>query len=108
MMLDQQYGQIVNIGSISGLSAGPKNIAYAASKADVIRITESLSKAYGNMGIRVNSILPGTIDTPENRKAMPNADYGKWVKPESIAEIILFITSDSGQPINGALIPVTG
>jgi len=107
-MLDQKNGSIVNIGSLSSLTAGSKDIAYSASKSDVARITESMAKAYKGSGISVNAILPGTIDTPENREAMPNAEYSKWVKPEAIAEVILFLTSAPGKIINGALIPVTG
>lgn len=107
-MLQKNEGRIINIGSFASITAGSKDIAYSSSKSDVARITESMSKAYKNSGIRVNAILPGTIDTPENREAMPNADFSKWVKPQAIAEIILFLTSPSGQVINGALIPVSG
>jgi NAD(P)-dependent dehydrogenase (short-subunit alcohol dehydrogenase family) len=61
-----------------------------------------------NHGINVNSVLPSIIDTPENRAAMPKADPGKWVAPEQLAAVILFLASDAAAAVHGALIPVTG
>ena len=61
-----------------------------------------------NLGININCILPGTIDTPQNRKAMPEVKYEYWVKPESLADVIVFLASDYARDIHGAAIPVYG
>jgi NAD(P)-dependent dehydrogenase (short-subunit alcohol dehydrogenase family) len=107
-MLAQGRGKIINTAARSALGSGANEVAYSASKSAVARITESMAAAYKTQGINVNAILPGTIDTPENRKAMPNADFSKWVIPEAIAEVVLFLASDAAAPIHGALIPVYG
>ena len=82
--------------------------AYGASKSAVIRLTESLAAELGDANINVNCILPGTIDTPQNRQAMPKADFNRWVTPEALAGVILFLASESATPINGAAIPAYG
>jgi NAD(P)-dependent dehydrogenase (short-subunit alcohol dehydrogenase family) len=82
--------------------------AYAASKAGVARLTEALAEELKDRGITVNAILPSIIDTPANRADMPKADFGKWVKPEQLADVIVFLLSDKSQAITGALLPVTG
>jgi NAD(P)-dependent dehydrogenase (short-subunit alcohol dehydrogenase family) len=107
-MLRQGAGKIVNVSSRDGLSGGAGNAAYSASKSAVLRLTESLASELKSSGINVNCIMPGTIDTPQNRKAMPNADFTKWVEPDAIAQVILFLLSDASQAINGASIPVYG
>jgi NAD(P)-dependent dehydrogenase (short-subunit alcohol dehydrogenase family) len=61
-----------------------------------------------NSNINVNCIMPGTIDTPQNRKAIPNGDFSKWVAPEAIADVILFLISDAARAVNGASVPVYG
>ena len=85
-----------------------KMSAYSASKAAVIRLTESMAEEVKNLGINVNCILPGTIDTPQNREAMPGANYENWVKTESLADVIVFLASDFARDIHGAAIPVYG
>jgi NAD(P)-dependent dehydrogenase (short-subunit alcohol dehydrogenase family) len=82
--------------------------AYSASKSAVIRLTESLAGELKDQGISVNCILPGTIDTPQNRKDMPNADHGKWVPPAAIAEVIRFLASDAARAVTGVALPVYG
>jgi NAD(P)-dependent dehydrogenase (short-subunit alcohol dehydrogenase family) len=82
--------------------------AYGAAKAAVIRLTESMAAELKGAGINVNCILPGTIDTPQNRQAMPNADHNRWVKPESLADVILFLASDAARDVHGAAVPVYG
>ena len=82
--------------------------AYAASKAGVQRLTESLSEELKDRGITVNAILPGTIDTPRNRLDMPKADFTRWVSPEAIAQVILFLASAEAASVTGAAIPVYG
>jgi NAD(P)-dependent dehydrogenase (short-subunit alcohol dehydrogenase family) len=107
-MLAQGRGKIINTAARSALSSGANEIAYSASKSAVARITESMAAAYKANGINVNAVLPGTIDTPQNRQAMPNANHDRWVTPEAIAEVVLFLASDAAVPIHGALIPVYG
>jgi len=82
--------------------------AYTASKAGVQRLTEALSEELKDRNITVNAILPGTIDTPRNRLDMPNADFGRWVSPEAIAKVIVFLASDDAAAITGAAIPLFG
>jgi NAD(P)-dependent dehydrogenase (short-subunit alcohol dehydrogenase family) len=101
-------GRIVNIGANSALKSGAGVGAYTASKSGVMRFTEALAEELKERDITVNAVLPSTIDTPANRKDMPKADFGKWVKPQQLAEVILFLISDQASAITGALIPVVG
>jgi NAD(P)-dependent dehydrogenase (short-subunit alcohol dehydrogenase family) len=80
---------------------------YTASKSGVHRFTESLAEELRGTGVTVNAILPTTIDTPVNRSDMPNADFSEWVRPEAIADVILFLASPAARAITGALIPVS-
>jgi len=107
-MAKQGNGKIIHVAARPGLKGTGFDAAYVASKSGVIRLVESLSEEVKAKGINVNFILPSIIDTEENRKAMPNADYGKWVKPEDIAKTILFLASEDSRQINGAAIPVYG
>ena len=100
-------GRIVNIGAIGALQAGSGMGAYAASKAGVHRLTEALAAEWKGR-ITVNAVLPSTIDTPANRDSMPKADFGKWVTPQELAEVILFLVSDAASAVTGALLPVSG
>jgi 3-oxoacyl-[acyl-carrier protein] reductase len=100
-------GRIVNIGAMGALQAGAGMGAYAASKAGVHRLTEALAAEWKGK-ITVNAVLPSTIDTPANRASMPKADFKKWVTPEELAEVILFLASDAASAITGALLPVSG
>ena len=101
-------GRIVNIGAAAALKAGAGMGAYTASKSGVMRFTESLAEELKPRGITVNAVLPSIIDTPPNRRDMPKADFGKWVKPSQLAGVIAFLLSDGASAITGALIPVTG
>ena len=100
-------GRIVNIGAMGALQAGSGMGAYAASKAGVHRLTEALAAEWKGR-ITVNAVLPSIIDTPANRASMPRADFGKWVTPQELAEVILFLISDAASAITGALLPVSG
>jgi NAD(P)-dependent dehydrogenase (short-subunit alcohol dehydrogenase family) len=100
-------GRIVNVGAMGALQAGAGMGAYAASKAGVHRLTEALAAEWKGK-ITVNAVLPSTIDTPANRASMPKADFGKWVRPQELADVILFLTSDAASAITGALLPVNG
>ena len=107
-MLKQGRGKIINIASRDGLKGSAGYAAYSASKAAVLRLTESLADEVKAFNINVNCILPSTIDTPQNRAGQPNADFTKWVEPSAIADVILFLASDAARAINGAAIPVFG
>jgi 3-oxoacyl-[acyl-carrier protein] reductase len=100
-------GRIVNVGAMGALRAGSGMGAYAASKAGVHRLTEALAAEWKGK-ITVNAVLPSTIDTAANRASMPNADFAKWVTPEELANVILFLTSDAASAVTGALLPVSG
>lgn len=101
-------GRIVNIGANSALKAAAGVGAYTASKSGVMRLTEALAEELKPSGITVNAVLPSIIDTPPNRADMPDADFDRWVKPEQLASVIVFLLSDAASAITGALIPVTG
>jgi 3-oxoacyl-[acyl-carrier protein] reductase len=99
--------RIINIGAIGALQAGAGMGAYAASKAGLHRLTEALAAEWKGK-ITVNAVLPSIIDTAANRASMPKADFAKWVTPQELAEVILFLVSDAANAVTGALIPVSG
>jgi NAD(P)-dependent dehydrogenase (short-subunit alcohol dehydrogenase family) len=105
--LIEANGAIVNIGANAALNAGAGMGAYTASKAGVHKLTESMAQELKGK-VRVNAVLPSTLDTPLNRKDMPNVDPSLWVKPEDLAKVILFLSSDEAHDITGALLPVMG
>lgn len=107
-MLEQGAGAIVNVGAGAALAAPAGLAAYSASKSAVLRLTESLAAEVKAKGVRVNAVLPSTIDTPQNRAAMPNADASKWVPPEAIADVIVFLASDAARAVTGVALPVFG
>jgi NAD(P)-dependent dehydrogenase (short-subunit alcohol dehydrogenase family) len=107
-MLKQKSGKIITIGARPAFSGKSRMGPYSVSKAGVLRLTETMSAEYKSQGINVNCVIPGTIDTPQNRQAMPDADTAKWVKPESLAEVIYFLCSKKARDIHGAAIPVYG
>lgn len=108
VMIQQRAGRIINIGSQGGLHGGAGISAYGASKAALINFTQALAAEGKPHQITANAIIPGVIDTPANRQAMPNANFSEWVAPEALAQTILFLASDAAQEINGATIPVGG
>lgn len=101
-------GRIINVGAAAAGRAGKGMGPYTAAKAGVAKLTESLAEELKDEGITVNAVLPSTIDTPANRTAMPSADFGRWVAPEAMADVILFLASDAARAITGALLPVLG
>jgi NAD(P)-dependent dehydrogenase (short-subunit alcohol dehydrogenase family) len=106
--LSRPGGRIINIGANAAIKSGAGMGAYAASKAGVHRLTESLAEELKDTGITVNAVLPSIIDTAANRADMPGADYAKWVTPTALAAVILFLASDDAKSVTGALLPVTG
>jgi NAD(P)-dependent dehydrogenase (short-subunit alcohol dehydrogenase family) len=107
-MLARGSGKIVHVAARAALAGAGKAAAYSASKAATLRLVESLAAELRRENINVNCVVPGTIDTPENRQAMPKADHSRWVPPEAIADVILFLASDAAWPVNGAAVPVYG
>jgi len=107
-MIAQQKGRIVHTAAGAGLKSFAEAAVYSASKAAVIRITETISEEHKAQGIGANCIMPSTIDTPQNRAAMPGADFSKWVAPEAIANVFAFLLSQDSAAITGAAIPVFG
>ena len=101
-------GRIVNIGAAGALKAAAGMGAYAASKAGVIKLTEALAEETKARNITVNAVLPSIIDTPVNRADMPTAQFENWVRPEQIADLIVFLLSDRASAITGAAIPIVG
>lgn len=101
-------GAIVNVGAAAAARAALGMGSYAASKAGVARLTEAMAEELKDRNVRVNAVLPSIIDTPANRKDMPDADFDRWVKPEALASVVLVLLSDTASAITGALVPVTG
>jgi len=108
VMLKDGGGKIVNIGAFAAQKGAAQMGAYIASKSAVIRLTEAMAAELREKNINVNCVLPTIIDTPENRKAMPDADPKRWVAPEDLAKAIAFLASDAARAIHGAALPVTG
>ena len=107
-MLKQKRGAIISVASKAAFDHAAGAAAYAASKAAVVALVDSLAADLKGTHVRVNSVLPSIIDTEANRRAMPNADFAQWPKPEDIARVILFLCSDDAQLIHGAAVPVYG
>jgi NAD(P)-dependent dehydrogenase (short-subunit alcohol dehydrogenase family) len=108
LMLKAGGGKIVNIGAYAALKGVAAMGAYVASKSAVIRLTETMAAELREKNINVNCVLPTIIDTPENRAAMPGADPRRWVAPQDLAAVIVFLASDAARAIHGAALPVTG
>jgi len=107
-MLRAGHGRVIAIGSRQAVEPGAMVGAYSASKAALVALIRSLALEVKDRGITANAILPGTIDTPANRAAMPTADPSPWVKPEAIASLALWLASDLAGDVNGAAIPIYG
>ena len=107
-MAERGWGRIVNIGARAAVEPGAQQAPYNVAKAGVVALTRSIAADYRRQGVAANVILPGTIDTPANRAAMGDADASRWVKPEELAAAILFLCSEEGGSLNGAVIPIYG
>lgn len=100
-------GSIVCLSSRAATHPFPGAAGYVASKAAVLALVDALHAEYAGAGVRVNAVLPGVIDTPTNRTAMPDSNRADWVAPADIARTILFLSSDESHPISNARIPTT-
>jgi len=101
-------GRIVAIGSRAAVEPGAGVGAYAASKAAMVSLVKTVAAENRDAGVTANVILPGTMDTPANRSAMPDADFSKWVQPANVASLVVWLASDAAKDVNGAAIPVYG
>jgi NAD(P)-dependent dehydrogenase (short-subunit alcohol dehydrogenase family) len=107
-MLKAGGGKIVNVGAFAAQKGASEMGAYIASKSAVIRLTETMAAELREKNINVNCVLPTIIDTPENRSAMPKSDPKRWVAPQALADVIVFLASDAARAVHGAALPVTG
>lgn len=107
-MTARSYGRIVNVASKAALEGAPDFAAYSTAKGAVLHLTQALAGELKSHNITANCVLPGTIDTPANRKAMPGADYKTWVTPEDVACAILFLCSREARGVTAAALPITG
>src|SRR5262249_29236919 len=96
---------VVVVGS-QAYEGAAKMSPYAASKAAVVSLARSAAAELKGAGVKVNAVLPDTIDTPANRKAMPNADFDKWAKPEELAAVITWLCSPAASVVSGNAIRV--
>jgi len=101
-------GRIIAIGSRAALEPGAGVGAYSASKAAMVSLIRTVALENKDAGLTANVILPGTMDTPANRKAIPNADVSKWVQPHSVADLVVWLAGETGKDVNGSVIPVYG
>lgn len=107
-MLKAGRGRLLAVGSRPGLDPVAGLAAYGVSKAGLHALVRTLAAENKDRGITANAVLPSTIDTPANRTAMPKADASKWVTPESIGSLLVYLACDAAQDINGALVPIYG
>lgn len=107
-MLHSRYGRIVAVGSRVGVESAAGLSAYGVSKAGLNALIKTIAIETREHGVTANVVMPSTIDTPGNRKAMPGADFSQWVTPEKIAQQILWLCSEAASDTSGALIPVYG
>jgi NAD(P)-dependent dehydrogenase (short-subunit alcohol dehydrogenase family) len=107
-MKPRQAGRIITVSAKAALDTPGKMSVYVAAKAAVLAFTQSLARELKDEGITANCILPSVIDTPANRQAMPTSDFNRWVKPQQIAEAILFLLSDEAAAVTGAALPLYG
>jgi NAD(P)-dependent dehydrogenase (short-subunit alcohol dehydrogenase family) len=101
-------GRIIAIGSRAALEPGVGVGAYSASKAAMLSLIRTAALENRDAGVTANTILPGTMDTPANRASDPNADFSKWVRPTTVASLVLWLAGECGKEVNGAAIPVYG
>jgi len=101
-------GRIIAIASRAAVDPGPGVGAYSASKAALVSLIRTVALENKDAGMTANVILPGTMDTPANRKDMPNANFSKWVQPANVASLITWLAGDAAKDVTGAVIPIYG
>ena len=107
-MTAAKYGRIIAVGSRAAVEPMPSYAAYSVSKAGLVALVKNVATETKDLGITANVVLPSTIDTPVNRKAMPKSDFSRWVKPESIAKTLVWLASREAGDVSGAVIPIYG
>lgn len=107
-MIAAKYGRIVAVGSRAAVETMPNFAAYSVSKAGLVALVKNVAAETKDLGITSNVVLPSTIDTALNRKAMPSADFSRWVRPESIAKTLVWLASKDASDVSGAVIPIYG
>jgi len=107
-LMGRGRGRIINVGAGAAARAHAGMGAYTASKAGVERLTEALADEVKDLNITVNAVLPGTLDTPQNRADMPDADVSRWVPPDALADVVAFLASDAARAVTGAAVRVFG
>ena len=107
-MTAAKYGRIVAVGSRAGVEPAPNYAAYSVSKAGLVALVKNVAAETKDLGITANVVLPSTIDTSLNRKAMPQSDFSRWVRPESIAKSLVWLASREAGDVSGAVIPIYG
>ena len=101
-------GAIVCVSSRAAVKPFKGAAGYIVSKAAVLSFVDVLATEYRDDGVRANAVLPSVIDTPGNRRAMPDADFERWVTPEQIAGVVRFLCEDGSSVVSGAHVPVYG
>lgn len=107
-LVERGGGAYVGVSARPALRPFPGAAGYITAKAGVLAFVQALDAEYRQAGVRSNAILPSVIDTPQNRAAMPDADFAKWVTPEAIAKVVRFLVSEDSAPTSGAAVPVYG
>jgi NAD(P)-dependent dehydrogenase (short-subunit alcohol dehydrogenase family) len=107
-MIRKNHGRIIAIGSRVGVEPTATLSAYGVSKAGLVHLIRTLAAELKDTGVTANIVMPSTIDTEANRRAMPKADFSKWVRPESIGKVVVWLASDDARGVNGAVTPVYG
>ncbi len=107
-MKKKKFGKIVHVSSATGAKANGNDSAYAASKAGLIRLVESMAQEISGLNININCVLPTIIDTESNRAAMPNSNYSTWIPPQDLAKVICFLSSEESKVINGGALATPG
>ena len=107
-MRNQGSGRILAIGSRAAVESSPGAGIYAATKAALVSLVRTIAAENKDRCISANVILPGTMDTPANRKSDPKADYSKWVQPGQVASLLVCLAADSASQVSGAVIPIYG
>jgi len=101
-------GRVIAVGSRAALEPGIGVGAYSASKGAMVSLLKTVALKNKDAGLTATVILPGTMDTPANRQAIPSADVSKWVQPATVVELVVWLAGEAGKDVNGSVIPVYG